>query len=49
MVILFLTAVIYSPLESVIGHYRGTQDTGNSIAAAAITGGLFKSTGKSLF
>ena len=37
---------MYSPLESVIGHYRGTQDTTNSVAAAAITGVLYKSTGQ---
>lgn len=37
-------ALLYSPLESVIGHYRGTQDSANSIAAGAITGALFKST-----
>jgi len=42
------TALIYSPLESLIGQVRGTQDVTNSIAAAGITGALFKSTGKVL-
>ena len=37
---------MYSPLESLIGHYRGKKDIGNSLAAAAITGALFKSTGE---
>ena len=37
---------MYSPLESLIGHYRGKKDIGNSLGAAAITGALFKSTGE---
>ena len=40
--------LMYSPLESLIGHYRGKKDIGNSFAAAAITGALFKSTGETL-
>lgn len=40
------SALIYSPLESVIGHYRGEQDSLNSVAAATLTGVMYKSTGK---
>ena len=41
------TALIYSPLESVIAHSRGVEDSLNSVAAATVTGALYKSTGKS--
>lgn len=40
------SALIYSPLESVIGHYRGEEDSLNSVAAATLTGVMYKSTGK---
>jgi len=36
---------MYSPLESLIGHYRGEQDSMNSVAAATLTGVIYKSTG----
>ena len=39
---------MYSPLESIIGHYRGEQDSLNSVAAATLTGVMYKSTGKGL-
>lgn len=39
-------ALMYSPLESTIAHYRGKEDNFNSIAAATITGLLYKSTGE---
>lgn len=41
---LFL-ALIYSPLCSALAHYRGVDDNINSIAAASVTGLLYKSTG----
>ena len=41
-----ISGLMYSPLESLIGHYRGKKDIGNSLGAAAITGALFKSTGE---
>ena len=41
--------LMYSPLESVIGHYHSKKDVSNSLAAAAITGALFKSTGETYF
>ena len=43
--ILFNTGLMYSPLESGIGHLRGVEDNVNSIAAATITGLIYKSTG----
>ena len=39
-------ALMYSPLESAIGQIRGVSDNSNSIAAAGITGLLYKSTGE---
>ena len=42
------SGLMYSPLESLIGHYCGKKDIGNSLTAAAITGALFKSTGEIL-
>ena len=42
------SALMYSPLESIIGHYRGEQDSLNSVAAATLTGVMYKSTGKGL-
>ena len=42
---LFSLALMYSPLESLIGHYRGEQDSVNSVAAATLTGVIYKSTG----
>ena len=39
-------ALMYSPLEAAIGTIRGVQDNSNSIAAAGITGLLYKSTGE---
>ena len=44
--ILHHIALMYSPLESTLGHYRGVDDNINSIAAATITGLVYKSTGK---
>lgn len=41
---LAVLAVMYSPMESAIGRYRGVQDTTNSLAAATITGVVYKST-----
>ena len=37
--------MVYSPMESLVGHLRGTQDVGNGLAAASVTGILYKSTG----
>ncbi|XP_003385589.1 PREDICTED: mitochondrial import inner membrane translocase subunit tim23-like [Amphimedon queenslandica] len=37
-------ALMYSPLCSALAHYRGVDDSINSIAAASITGLLYKST-----
>ena len=39
-------ALMYSPLETAIGRIRGVEDNSNSIAAAGITGLLYKSTGE---
>ena len=39
-------ALMYSPLEAAIGKIRGVSDNSNSIAAAGITGLLYKSTGE---
>ncbi len=39
-------ALVYSPLESALGHLRGKQDLGNSLISAAVTGALYKSTGR---
>jgi len=41
---LAVLALMYSPLESLIGHYRGEQDSMNSVAAATLTGVIYKST-----
>lgn len=39
-------ALIYNALNSSIDAYRGKHDTAGSMTAGAITGALFKSTGK---
>lgn len=41
---LAVVTLVYSPMESCIGHLRGKRDVGNSVVAAAITGALYKST-----
>ena len=38
-------ALMYSSTESLVGHLRGQEDTLNSVAAAAVAGVLYKSTG----
>ena len=40
---------MYSPLRSTLARYRGVDDNLNSIAAASITGLLYKSTGKIIY
>jgi len=37
-------AMVYNGFNSTIGYYRGKHDAGNSIAAGALSGMLFKST-----
>lgn len=37
-------ALVYNGFNSTIGYYRGKHDAGNSIAAGALSGMLFKST-----
>ena len=38
-------AVVFSPLESALARGRGVEDSFNSVAAASLTGILYKSTG----
>ena len=38
-------ALIFSPLESVLARGRGVEDSLNSVAAATLTGVLYRSTG----
>eukprot|EP00731_Ephydatia_muelleri_P003836 Em0002g12a len=42
---LAVLALMYSSTESLVGHLRGQEDTLNSVAAAAVAGVLYKSTG----
>ena len=39
-----VVAMLYNGINSTIGHYRGKHDSGNSIAAGALSGMVFKST-----
>ena len=41
-------ALIYNGINSSIDHYRGKHDVYGGMAAGALTGALFKSTGKNL-
>ena len=38
-------ALLYSPLESLVARNRGVDDSLNSVAAATLTGILYRSTG----
>ena len=38
-------ALLFSPLESALARGRGVEDSLNSVAAAAVTGVLYRSTG----
>ncbi len=41
-----LLALIYNAINSSMDHYRGKHDAYGGMAAGALTGALFKSTGK---